>query len=293
MVRIIMLAPAVLAVIFISLGISAIARRRGLARLRRMRVNPAVAAPMTTFATQRSGSGRRYIWGVVILLVVLAALTNGMFVRRSEVRWSEMERSWEAAHAQATLMAGQAEHSTLTAKVTSSTRKPRIWFKPEHHESVDTGPKWQASIEQNRFISEQKVNPRMELLSKIADKLKADLRLTMLPPPEFVANPGWVRIIKSETKTLEDPALGELQSSVTEVELTPDGWRELGRLEQGERASNRMEWAARGLGLLTLLFGAIAAFIRLDDWTKGYYSGRLFLLATLIVGGLGILIVHP
>jgi hypothetical protein len=43
-----------------------------------------------------------------------------------------------------------------------------------------------------------------------------------------------------------------------------------------------MELAGRGLGLLTLLLGAVAAYIRLDDWTKGYYSGRLFLAAALL-----------
>ena len=62
--------------------------------------------------------------------------------------------------------------------------------------------------------------------------------------------------------------------------MTPHGWQELSRLERADRSGERMEEAARGLGLLTVLLGAVAAYVRLDEWTKGYYSGRLFLAAT-------------
>ena len=53
-----------------------------------------------------------------------------------------------------------------------------------------------------------------------------------------------------------------------------------------------MAWAACGLGLLTILLGGIAAYIRLDEWTKGYYSGRLFLAASALATGLAFLIVY-
>ena len=46
----------------------------------------------------------------------------------------------------------------------------------------------------------------------------------------------------------------------------------LGREQRAERSEERMEFAARGLGVLTVLLGVIAAYIRLDEWTKGYYT---------------------
>jgi len=54
----------------------------------------------------------------------------------------------------------------------------------------------------------------------------------------------------------------------------------------GERIT-RARTAALGLGLVTVLLGAVAGYVRLDEWTKGYYTGRLFLAAVAVVVAAG------
>lgn len=235
---------------------------------------------------------RHFVWGVVIVLIVLAALTTS--VRPSRVyQFDPLTNQWGPDMSDPAIMIAQAEnHTVVLAQPPQQPRpshKPKNWLKPDRPAAVDPGPRWQATIEQSTFPSVRELNPRDKLLETIAQRLESDLHLPGPPPREFVANQQWVRVAKTERKTLEekDPKYGDVLVITSDVELTPDGWRELGRLERADRSQFRMELAAGGLGLLTILLGTIAAYIRLDDWTKGYYSGRLFLLATMIVGGFG------
>jgi hypothetical protein len=296
LIRVWSLGWVVLAIIAIALGLSAIARRRGLSRLQRMKANLIVTVP-----TRGQSSGgkpmRHFVWGVVVVLIVLAALTAS--VRPSRVyKFDPLTNQWGPDISDPAIMIAQAENHTVVLaqppQPPKPPHKPKNWLKPDRPAAVDSGPRWQATIEQSTFPSVRELNPRDKLLETIAQRLESDLHLPGPPPREFVANQQWVRVAKTERKTLEekDPKYGDVLVITSDVELTPDGWRELGRLERADRSQSRMELAAGGLGLLTILLGAIAAYIRLDDWTKGYYSGRLFLLATLVVGGFGAVAVY-
>src|SRR5580698_7473622 len=83
LIRVWSLGWVVVAIVAIALGMSAIARRRGLARmqrLQRMKMSPIVTVPARG---QASGgrSMRQFVWSVVVVLIVLAALTTGVSVR--------------------------------------------------------------------------------------------------------------------------------------------------------------------------------------------------------------------
>jgi len=55
----------------------------------------------------------------------------------------------------------------------------------------------------------------------------------------------------------------------------------------------RMQVLARFVGVLIVLFGCVAGYIRIDEYTKGYYTGRLRALAVLLVVAAGFVLVGP
>jgi hypothetical protein len=176
----------------------------------------------------------------------------------------------------------------VPAKTEPPRKKP--WFKaPSPAPPEPPKRPWQATIDQSTFPSVPSMNPRDKFRDTIVHRLQDELHLHTLPPPRFADNPIWVSKVEMERKTLEekDPNYGEVEVIRYEVELTAEGWSELGRLERADRAAFRMELAALGLGLFTTLLGVIAAYVRLDEWTKGYYSGRLLLAAVALVAGVG------
>jgi hypothetical protein len=287
---VIMTVPMAVIVLAIVFGIRAIAKRQNTVSEQR---TPRYAAPNRGPSSGGGASMRRFFWGVVIGLIFVLALTTGVRQVRMEpltaARVYESAQMREAAEQEMQAVTEKTEILAPPPSGYKTSARPPAWFKPEPHPTADAAPKWHATIPQSTFPSVRELNPRDELLESIAGRLQADLHLHAAPSRGFVSNSRYVRTIKTERKTLDekDPKYGEVETITTEVELTPDGWQELGRMERFARSETRMEWAARGLGLFTVLLGAIAAFVRLDDWTKGYYSGRLFLAATSIVAGLG------
>jgi hypothetical protein len=288
--RLLVLAPLVMFVLAVALGISAFVRRRGLARLRRIQESQLTSSPARA---QPSGGGimRRSIWGLVIVLIVVAAAIQGWSVQVSSDHAAVLHEfsattPWDTP---LPVMPPPTERTEFVPAKVEPPRKPKNWMKAGRPAPVEPAPLWQTKVELSTFPSVPELKPRNDLLDTIAHRLHGELHLHDLPPTRFGANPTWVRIVELERTTLQekDPKYGAVEVISYQVELTPEGWRELSRLERTGRAEPRMEWAARGLGMLTVLLGAIAAFIRLDEWTKGYYSGRLFLAATGLVASLG------
>jgi hypothetical protein len=118
------------------------------------------------------------------------------------------------------------------------------------------------------------------------------LRLRAVPPASFVTATSYVRISETGRDAIQhDADIGDYVPVRYHVELTNDGWQKLSQLERAGRADERFGLAARGLGLLTVLLGAVAGLVRMDELTKGYYTGRLFVVAAAAVAGIGWLIV--
>ena len=75
-----------------------------------------------------------------------------------------------------------------------------------------------------------------------------------------------------------------------ELKLTPDTWQMIAEDERNTHIKERMGILAAIIAGVTVLLGCVAGYVRLDEATKGYYSGRLRLAAVvvLILAGCGI-----
>jgi hypothetical protein len=77
-----------------------------------------------------------------------------------------------------------------------------------------------------------------------------------------------------------------------DVAITPDDWRDILQHDSQYRMDQRLLWVGAGLAGLVVLFGAIAGYIRLDEWSKGYYTWwlRFGALGFLGVAGAGLML---
>ena len=75
--------------------------------------------------------------------------------------------------------------------------------------------------------------------------------------------------------------------------ITQDDYRDILQRDSQYRMDQRLLWAGAGLAGLVVLFGAIAGYIRLDEWSKGYYTWwlRLGALGFLGVAGAGLMLI--
>jgi hypothetical protein len=112
------------------------------------------------------------------------------------------------------------------------------------------------------------------------------------PSPEFVRKQlktEW----KDENIKEDDPNVDEAervdriyQVSLV-VEVLPKHREEILKLDQRFHSEQRMLWLAKVAGCLIALLASVAAYVRLDEWTKGYYSVWLRLAAAGFVGAAG------
>jgi hypothetical protein len=113
-------------------------------------------------------------------------------------------------------------------------------------------------------------------------RLTHDLWLSHPPTRDWVRQ----RVVK-DAKIVPGPEIDAVTPTVQltlDLELTREAWRELAEAERQVRVQDRMETMGRVVALLTVLLGAVAGYVRLDEATKGYYTGRLRLVALALVG---------
>jgi hypothetical protein len=262
--------------------------------------------PVYPAAVQRSGGGHagRYIWGLVVVLIVLGAAALGLTRRTAFYDRQAFSPAIRAVPASDfTWVQDAAPPAVPEPRFTPPAApeppayraaKPENWMKKKKAPPVQTtpGPAWAGNFERNCIAP--LADSREEILETVRQGLARTLNLRQAPSPEFVGNAGWVRISETERKPLEkqDEIVGDVVHINYHVEMTDEGAAELTREQRADRAGERLGLALGGLGLLTALLGAVAAYIRLDEWTKGYYSGRLFLAATILVAVFGVVIEH-
>jgi hypothetical protein len=118
------------------------------------------------------------------------------------------------------------------------------------------------------------------------------------PPIEWSpASPDFVlQHLKTEwkeEKIREDDEIAKLRKLPTTYETTlavavlPKHREAILKLDQRYHSEQRMLWLGQVLGCVIALLAGIAGYVRLDEWTKGYYSGWLRLLAVGFVGAAG------
>jgi hypothetical protein len=241
-----------------------------------------------------NGPRRRSVWGLVAVLIGLGALMN-LYAVRSERARPATAYTPTVYTPEVVIAPEVGGRMVVTTTGVRQDRKSsrKNWMKPEEPapKPAETSVPWKGTIERGCVIS--LADSKEEILETIRQGLDRELSLSKTPAPAFVANPDWVRFKETTREPLKEqtPTGDTVVRIVYAVEVTPQGWEELAREQRADRAGSRMEFAARGLGLLTVLLGAVAGYVRVDEWTKGYYSGRLFLAATALVAGLGTLIV--
>jgi len=68
-----------------------------------------------------------------------------------------------------------------------------------------------------------------------------------------------------------------------DLKMNRGTYLELAEAERSARVTDRSEGVARVLSVVVIALGALAGYIRLDEFTKGYYTGRLRALAVVLV----------
>jgi len=150
-------------------------------------------------------------------------------------------------------------------------------------------PLWKAEIN-GQGTSPQAA--RQEAVKSAAEKLSAHLRARFpdfkyTPTPQFLIDHKMVDEGHDEKLTLDDPSGPEMTMHTLTVELRPDPLDELLTADRHERGGDRLWEAGRILGGLLVMLIALVGYVRLDDWTKGYFSFPLKL------GALGLAVAGP
>jgi hypothetical protein len=103
---------------------------------------------------------------------------------------------------------------------------------------------------------------------------------------ELPANEAEVRKLIADSKEIVVPVgepLGDVMRYALNLELSQSYVEELGRRERASVMESRFGLAARALVLIVAGLFAVAGYVRLEEWSKGYYTGVWKTLAVLIV----------
>jgi hypothetical protein len=129
---------------------------------------------------------------------------------------------------------------------------------------------------------------RADALSKAAAELSRYLKdqypgLRYQPTPQFLATHQMV-----DNPPFEEGAVEQFQDAPTlyrqkvTVELRPENLRPIFEEDRLLRSRERLEWAARIFGGVLIGLAALVGYLRLDDWTKGYFSAVLFIVIVAV-----------
>jgi hypothetical protein len=217
------------------------------------------------------GSFMTRIACIAILLVAVAVLS----VRTSVVRHA----------APATVATVEASGPFLGAGTLHSEAPPPAPTKPRKSNLRPPSPPEEPKVRWEKSI--EAIGAREKVEEVFWDQARVwlmhDLHLSVPPEQEFMNQTKWLQK-KNECLTDGPEVNGDKTFRFrADLELTTEGWRELAEMERKGLAHERTETTARVLAILTVLLGAVAGYIRLDEWTKGYYTGRLRLAALALV----------
>ncbi len=135
------------------------------------------------------------------------------------------------------------------------------------------GETWESAKQNGLREAEQSVAAHLRELEPTLD---------WVPAAEDLRRWGMVKEVKHEV--VESPRLGRHHRVELLVEVTDRNIQEIRARDRDERALGRHLLSAKLLAALVGLLAAIAGFVRLEELTRGYYSGLLRLLLLLSVG---------
>jgi hypothetical protein len=112
------------------------------------------------------------------------------------------------------------------------------------------------------------------------------------PPVEWMPSREYVREHLVKEQRPEPPKnfgapVGILRQVLLSVEVTPADYHVITRIDREYRMGQRLGWLARIVAGLVALLAAVAGYIRLEEWSKGYYTAWLRVGAVLFLGAVG------
>jgi hypothetical protein len=234
----------------------------------------------------RVGVMRRTVWVVVMGLLVLAVVAQSVALveRRPADEFNEF----------------QIQPDGRVVKIRSVPFPPRfIGPMPQIESSrqrAQSNKKSRPQPDDNVVVWTGKVESRPlpysaaydDATDRATNLLMHELDLANVPSREYVRKRVVANYTENKGPTVED--IGETFIVKYDLELTREMWRELAQFERATRVQERMGGLARTIAIITVLLGCIAGYIRLDEYTKGYYTGRLraLTLALAVVASVGI-----
>jgi hypothetical protein len=226
---------------------------------------------------------RRTVWMVVMGLLVLAVVAQSVTLVRNrhfdeftDIRVEPDGRTFKVRNTAPRYPSMSSRDSR--ARSGSSSRPVALPFDEREEKKVESRPKVKSEAYD-------------DALDKAREWVANFLHLSTLPSREYVNR--YVKVNYLEEKGPSDSVIGDTFVVKMDLELTPEVARELLLADRSSESMWRMQVLARFVGVLVVLFGCVAGYIRIDEYTKGYYTGRLRVLAVLVVVAAGfVLIAH-
>jgi hypothetical protein len=130
----------------------------------------------------------------------------------------------------------------------------------------------------------------LEALEEARTKVLVYLR-NLNPPVEWTPTRDYIqeKLVKQRedsTKVFDAP-VGLMHEVRLRVEVSPKDRAELLREDRHFRTEQRQLLLVQVLGGLLALLMAVAGYVRLDEWSKGYYTGWLRLATASLIGAAG------
>jgi hypothetical protein len=119
---------------------------------------------------------------------------------------------------------------------------------------------------------------KLDALNKAREKVADYLQLHTEIPEDFVKEKLITFSDEPKKHDLKVPGVDYYQVNA-KAKLTPDAATQLLRIEQHSVSELRVLFLAKVLAGVLAVMLTIAAYVRLDEWSKGYYTGWLRLAA--------------
>lgn len=198
---------------------------------------------------------------VCVVLIGLGVLLFGYRTRAVPVRAADARVRYTAAPAQITASARQDPGSSAAAWTIEGT------------------------------YAETREEAERDALAKARTSVEEYLR-SLEPPVFWTPSQEYVnaRLVKKrQEEPLDAPDLGVVMRRVRlELEITPKDRADILQRDHRYQVEQRMLWLGKVMTILVALLAAVSGYVRLDEQTKGYYSGWLRLGAVGFVAAVGL-----
>jgi hypothetical protein len=212
---------------------------------------------------------RRTVWVVVMGLLVMAVVAQSVTLveRRSSDEFNEIQIQPDG---RTISIRSMPPRFGVPTPPWESARKKATANKKERSQADDRVVVWSTKVESRPLPYSAAYD---DATDRATNALTHELELSHVPSRDYVRKRLVANYTENKGPTIE--GVGDTFIVKYDLELTREMWRELAQYERATRVQERMGGLARVIAIMTVLLGCIAGYIRLDEYTKGYYTGRL------------------